>query len=143
MIKLIGSSGGTFENGVAMMSCVKQRALTVAAIALTFAVSCALAWSFPFVAFADDLTAALGGNAVSAQAGDDLQSAQAIPLNQATTGVLTSIFDQHWYKVELPTGGKFQITFGGDYNADGERWEVSLRSSSNVELLSRVHSSNS
>jgi len=89
-------------------------------------------------AFADELESAEIESALSIQ-GDTIVTATPIQLNKATTGTLTFSAGTAWYKITLPSAGRFDIMFGGDHKTTGS-WGIALYDASKNSLWSGTRS---
>ena len=102
---------------------------------------------FPALAFADLQAGDLENGRLTESSthmtaqGDSMGTATSIPLNQATSGSLSSYFDSNWYKVNLPSNGKFEIVLGGAYSTSG-RWDVELYTADNERVWSGSYATN-
>jgi len=54
------------------------------------------------------------------------QQATAMTLGNSYSGAISSSSDEDWFKVTLPSAGKFTLSLGHNYKKDYGRWDVKL-----------------
>ena len=100
-------------------------------------ISCFLP-AFQVSAFAVEPGLPTGKSALEMQAGSNIASAQKVELNAWTSNRLSAQRDEHWYRIELPSAGRLDLKFKGDYSPNGS-WYLSLRDANDEELWSGEH----
>ena len=87
-------------------------------------------------AFADDSLSPAGTD-FAAQSASAKDRASLAPLGKKTTGELTSVNEEDWYRVKLKKAGKFTLDFGGAGGLVGS-WKVTLYNAKSKEIWSTV-----
>ena len=57
---------------------------------------------------------------------DDANAAKSMTLGASYSGIIDDSSDEDWFKVTLPSAGKFTLSLGHNYKKDYGRWDVEL-----------------
>ncbi|MEY8461220.1 fibronectin type III domain-containing protein, partial [Eggerthellaceae bacterium 24-137] len=73
---------------------------------------------------------------------DDADAAKAMVIGSAYSGIIDAGGDEDWYKVTLPSAGKFTLSFGHTYKKDYGSWTVGLYAADKSTRLHQASWSN-
>ncbi len=68
---------------------------------------------------------------------DDADMAKPVAIGSAYSGIIDDSGDEDWFKVTLPSAGKFTLSFGHTYKKDSGSWSVTLYA---ADKATRLHS---